>query len=374
MTSDQKSSRSGSPAVPFSPVESLAGAHHPHAIEVQDFTHYALMIDVRPRDEYEADHIPGAVQMDPPEMQGSSAHSTADEGASRLTLSVNEELPAADLPQSLADLVAGVKLDQAILIYCGRGGQVSHPLARALRWRGFSVDVLQGGWINYRRWVQAGLEVLPRLLGFRVISSPLGHEVADVLQALKEQGEQVLDLEALAGSRRGALAAQPISQPAQAWFESQLLQALRAFDPRPPVWVGDGDASLCQIRLPGALVDALSIAPVAALQVPLAERLRCWRDHEPVLSGSAQDILTMIESSAPPPEQETLAQWRDLAAQGAADELLARLLSEHLKPKHEEQAAQRSTRRHTLPPLAIDSFDPQRLGIAVRAWATPAPR
>jgi rhodanese-related sulfurtransferase len=46
-------------------VESLGGAFHPHAIEVQDFSYYALIIDVRSPHEYEHDHIPGAVQFTP---------------------------------------------------------------------------------------------------------------------------------------------------------------------------------------------------------------------------------------------------------------------------------------------------------------------
>ena len=36
-----------------------------HAIEVQDFANYELIIDVRSRADFEADHIPGAVQMTP---------------------------------------------------------------------------------------------------------------------------------------------------------------------------------------------------------------------------------------------------------------------------------------------------------------------
>jgi tRNA 2-selenouridine synthase len=374
MTSDQKSSPSGSPAAPYSPVESLAGAHHPHAIEVQDFAYYALVIDVRPKHEYEADHIPGAVQMDPPEMHGSSAHSTADARTSRLTLSAHEELPAADLPQALADLEAGVKPDQAILIYCGHGGQVSHPLARALRWRGFSVDVLQGGWTNYRRWVQAGLELLPRLLRWRVISSSLGHETALVLQSLREQGQQVLDLEALACSRLGVMASPMGTQPAQAWFESQLLQAIRSLDPKPPVWLGDVDSSLGEVRLPGALLDALSIAPMVMLQAPLAERVRRWREHEPGLSGDAQDILQAIEASALHADPKLVTHWRQLAARGDTDELLASVLSEHLDPVHANQVAQRSVRRHSLPPLKVDSLDPLSVATAVRAWAASMQR
>jgi rhodanese-related sulfurtransferase len=65
MTSSQESSdRARKPNKPPE-IESLAGAFHPHAIEVQDFSHYALVIDVRTPQEYEDDHIPGAVQFSP---------------------------------------------------------------------------------------------------------------------------------------------------------------------------------------------------------------------------------------------------------------------------------------------------------------------
>ena len=65
MTSDQKSSKRGLKLMPFPGVEALTGAHHPHAIEVQDSFCYALAIDIRSREGFEDDHIPGAVHGEP---------------------------------------------------------------------------------------------------------------------------------------------------------------------------------------------------------------------------------------------------------------------------------------------------------------------
>ena len=234
MTSRQESSKSARPRAADSAIESLAGQFHPHAIEIQDFAYYALIVDVRSASEYDNDHIPGAVRLAPGRL------ADADEAPPTTSvLGANEPAPPLYMPRALATLVESIKLDQAILVYCGRGGRDSRPVAKALRWQGYTVDVLPGGWINYRRWVQAGLEMLPRLIPFQVVSAALASEAARWLAALAQAGQQVLDLDALAGWRSSGLAPSPSAQAPQAWFESRLLQALRQIDPRRSVWVAD---------------------------------------------------------------------------------------------------------------------------------------
>jgi tRNA 2-selenouridine synthase len=225
MTLTPESSKHGPTPGSYAPIESLAGVFHPHAIEVQDFPYYSLVIDLRSAREYADDHIPGAICLDPAEWSPGAGIASAPPLAAQETS--NQALPAA-----LAAAVAHVRLDQAILVYCGQGGLQSAPVAQALRWRGWTVDVLYGGWVNYRRWVLAGLELLPRLIRFRVLACTLGSETARILAVMRNQGHQVLDLEALAGKRRFALRAQSKSQPAQAWFDSQLLQWSMAAEKR----------------------------------------------------------------------------------------------------------------------------------------------
>jgi tRNA 2-selenouridine synthase len=376
MTSGQESSNRGAARVPHPAIESLAGVFHPHAIEVQDFSYYALVIDVRPRAEYEEDHIPGAVRLEPPPPTTDEPTPPAppDPLPDRNAIPAQDGGHADGLPAALAAIVEPVGLDQAILIYCGRGGRVSQPLAKALRWRGWTVDVLGGGWINYRRWVQAGLEVLPRLLTFRVVACSLGSEAARVLRAFREVGQQVLDVEALAGSSRGSLRASLMQQPAQAWFESQLLQAIRALDPRSPVWIGDLGPRVGALAVPGALRDALATASVATLDVPITERVRCWKEDEPLLAAEPSTVIEAAAGLSLSPSQTLLTQWKRAASKGLSDLLLGRLLTDCVDPAVADGTGLCAADRHVMCSLRSDSMAPRPLTAAARDWlSTVAP-
>ena len=374
MTLNKESSARGKAAAPYGGVESLAGAFHPHAIEVQDFSHYALVIDVRARAEYENDHIPGAVRLEPPSLPSEPTETGLSDRVTSPVNQAHEQTRADELPPALAALVAPVKLDQAILIYCGLGGKLSQPLAKLLRWKGWTVDVLPGGWINYRRWVQAGLEVLPRLVAFRVIASSLGCEITRVLRALRTVGHQVLDVAALARWPHGGPGQDEHCQPSQAWFESQLLQELRSLDPRAPVWVGDVDRQVGEVVLPGAMVDALAIAPMATVHTKTAERVKRWREDEPELAVDLTSVLDSVAQSYPrtSPSEAQMHRWRQIAQDGITDRLLADILSAYLEPAHLQRASQCAAKRHLLPPLEVDSLEPSALVAAVRVWM-PAP-
>lgn len=369
MTSSQESSdRARKPNKPPE-IESLAGVFHPHAIEVQDFTHYALVIDVRTPQEYEEDHIPGAVQFSPAVVsQGPLVTGNAADRARALV--AHDSGAEGELPPALARLVAPLKLDQAILVYCGRGGLDSLPVARALRWRGWTVDVLPGGWINYRRWVQAGLEVLPRMVSFRVIATSLGCESDRVLNALATVGHQVLNVEALMVRRRGSIACRSAPQPSQAWLESQLLQRLRSVDPRRPVWVGDVDAQVGELHLPGSMADALGSAPTAALEAPLEERVDRWIEDEPAWEAPST-ALDALASLAPAPDARIIERWKDLLLGNLAD-LVATVLTEYLDRLQAARSAQRLNRPNSLALLSVDSLKPDRLTLLVRAWPPAA--
>ena len=355
MTSNQESSKDGSAVGPtFDPemgIESLAGTFHPHAIEVQDFSYYARVIDLRPAAEYQEDRIPGAVNVEAPD--DPNPPQTAESATA--TVLTAREPGMATLWPAIEAVVAGLRLDQAILVYCGRGGLVSTPVARALRWRGWTTDVIPGGWINYRRWVQAGLEVLPRLVPFRSVACTLGSENARVLAALRGVSEQVLDLEGLAGWRRFAFSTTAVAQPSQPWFESQLLRELRTFDPRRPVWVADAGPPLGAVLLPGALSDALAIAPVVALDAPAAARVDAWVRDEPMCADTPA-LVHQVSSFDPPPPAALIDRWRQLLSSGAAGMLLASILHDCLDVAYGSDRASRAGRQHVLKPLCAETL------------------
>ena len=354
----------------FGPIESLGGAFHPHAIEVQDFSTYALILDVRPRAAFEDDHIPGAIQVDPPGT--SSAQSPIGTDTAGAHMLVARDVAGEQLPEVVALAVAKVRFDEAILVYCGRGGLDSQPVAQALRWRGWTVDVLPGGWVNYRRWVQAGLEVVPRLVMFRVVSCSLASESAAVLEALRAAGEQVLDVEDLAG-QPGMLQASPASrQPLQALFESRLLDTMRALDPRRPVWVGDFGSVLGSLTLPGALREALASAPLADVRIDLLARVRHWRQCEPLAGLDPEQAVDALSRLHPPPKTELLARWREHAEHGNAEALLQDFLVSHIDVQREARNRDRLGASNALPPLVAPSLDPEALAAALVHWLPPS--
>lgn len=126
----------------------IARGYLPSVIEIQDFLHYSLVIDARSASKYDDDHIPGAVRFDPP--NGSAGPLATGPDA---TTPLAHEVSVPELPPARAAAVSQIRPDQAILVDCGRSGLVSASVAQVLRRRGWTVDVLYGGWINYRRWV-----------------------------------------------------------------------------------------------------------------------------------------------------------------------------------------------------------------------------
>lgn len=166
--------------------------------------------------------------------------------------------------------------------------------------------------------------------------------------------------------RRGSIACLSARQPSQAWLESQLLQRLRAVDPRRPVWVGDVDAQVGELQLPGSMADALVSAPTAALTAPLEERADRWIDDD---SGwaSPSTALDALGSLEPAPDQRIFERWKDLLL-GNLVGLVANVLTEYLDPLHANRIAQRISRPNSLAPLSVDSLRPEVLALAVRTW------
>jgi tRNA 2-selenouridine synthase len=282
MTSNKESSDRALPAWTDGGIETLGGVVHPFDIEVQDFDVYALVLDVRGAAEYAQDHVPGAVRLPPEDGPPVQPLQAAESGVAITPA------PGIGLPPPIEVLLARLKPNAQVLVYCGRGGRDSLPVASGLRARGLTVDVLPGGWINYRRWVIAGMGLLPRMIAFKMLSTALGIEAQQVLAVLTQLGHQVVDLDELAGQAQVKEKAQPQAQTPnaasvpQAYFESLLLKALRALDPRQPVWVADAGFRLNGLELPVALREVLDRCPVARLLVPENERLALDHDADRV--------------------------------------------------------------------------------------------
>lgn len=300
---------------------------HPHQMEVQDFSLYALVIDARPPEAFSDDHIPDAINV-PVASAGAAPVSMqpAPLGAAELELA---------MPYELADRVKPLAPDDLVLIYCDRGGLDSEVLARPLRAAGFRVDVLGGGWGNYRRWVGVGLTVLPRALSFRHLIAPPVSGLCRVLSVLAKQGQQVLDISELAGQRLvPGLTLRCDSPPSQDAFDTQLLERLRRFDPDLPVWVRVGPAPLDGLVIPPALREAIERCVPVRLEVPLGERARAWFVRMQSMKTPLATLIDALGTSALPPSPLDVQQWGSLDQAGHTLDALASIINSYIDPNN----------------------------------------
>ncbi|MFZ2990693.1 hypothetical protein, partial [Ideonella sp.] len=281
---------------------------------------------------YQEDHLPGAI----------SAPVVADRLAKAQFTPMESSIPAVageaapTMPPPLAPQVERLSPGDAVLVYCDRGGLDSMAWAGPLRVAGFRVDVLGGGWINYRRWVSAGLELLPRALTFRPLLAPPAGGLCRLVDRLLQQGEQVIDLTALAGQRLvPGLTLEGDLQPTQAAFETGLLDALRKLDPQRPVWIRMGLAGHGGLALPPALRDALYRSISIKLEVPLNVRVLAWSDRLQAMGAEINNLLQAISASANSPDAAAIEQWRSLTNAGRVTDALTEIIATFIDPHTE---------------------------------------
>jgi tRNA 2-selenouridine synthase len=340
---------------------------HPSQLEVREFGTYALVIDARSPREYAEDHLPHAVNLPVVNDDEYAEVGTKHRDNTHEAYLIGVEYSLHNIARQIKPLIAKYGKNDRMLVYCFRGGKRSKLWADNLRTIGFEVDVLPGGWKNYRRWVRESLETLPRHLQLRVLTGATGCGKTRLLHALASAGQQVLDLEAIACHRGSLIGALPDQrQPTQKLFDSMLLDALRKFDPARPVWLEAESKKIGNLQLPDALHEAMHRTTPLHISAPMPERVRLWRED---YAHFVEDPVGMVEKLAPLKPLiggEELATWRSLAAAGQVNELFERVMRNHYDPCYERSTKKSYGRAVDGPLIELPSLSPERLaGVAV---------
>ena len=190
--------------------------------------------------------------------------------------------------------VQGRATNNKVFVHCWRGGMRSGSMAWLLNLFGYEVYVLAGGYKAYRHHVLQGIAREYKLI---VIGGKTGSGKTDVLLKLKEMGEQVIDLEALAnhkGSAFGALGLPP--QPSTEHFENMLVDEIKNFDLTKRVWIEDESKSIGRVFIDLNLWRNMSSAPVFVIELPLEVRLkRLVRDYGEQAAEGLEIAITNIQ-------------------------------------------------------------------------------
>jgi tRNA 2-selenouridine synthase len=315
-------------------------------VPVERIDEFVARIDVRSPSEFAEDRIPGAVNL--PVLNDAER---AAVGTTYVQLSAFDarKAGAAIVARNIATIVETYAADKPRewrpLVYCWRGGQRSRALAHVLCEIGWRAQHLDGGYRAYRRHVVATLAALPRRFDYRVICGLTGAGKSRLLAAIDAEGAQTLDLEGLArhrGSLLGDFPGEP--QPSQKWFESQLAAALAALDPAQPVFVESESRKIGDLQVPEALLATMRAARLVRLETPTPLRVAMLKGEYAHFLTAPDALAARIAHLVPVYGKRTIERWRDAAARGEFDALVAELLEWHYDPMYTQSIARNFSR------------------------------
>jgi tRNA 2-selenouridine synthase len=237
----------------------------------------------------------------------------------------------ASFVQDVTNLAAGKK----IAVYCWRGGMRSGAVAQLLDMAGFEVFVIKGGYKGYRKFT---MDIISKPWPLYVITGSTGSGKTEVLHALKDLGEQVLDLEGLAhhkGSAFGGLMQPP--QPSSEHMQNLIAQQLMGMDYNRRIWVEDESMNIGSVFMPDVFWTHLHRSPLFRVErskevrikrltfeygmadkTMVAERIQ--KIHKKLGGQSTKDALAYVESGDVASVTEILLRYYDKAyATGIGD-------------------------------------------------------
>jgi tRNA 2-selenouridine synthase len=163
--------------------------------------------------------------------------------------------------------------NRKVIIHCWRGGKRSGSLAWLLKFTGFDVLTVAGGYKAYRQYLLQQFEnqrIKPIILGGKT-----GSGKTLILKELEKRGEQIIDLEQLAhhkGSAFGWIGEN--AQPSSEQFDNDLYEVFRKIDPTRRVWIENESRSIGSVFIQQGFWNQMRAAPLVHIEVPFDVRVK----------------------------------------------------------------------------------------------------
>ena len=297
---------------------------------------FDTIIDARSEDEYALDHLPHAVNWP-------SLHN-----AERITVGtmykqlgsfeaqkLGASLVAANIAKHIQNHVLTLPKHWQPLIYCWRGGKRSGSLALVLSQIGFKINLIEGGYKAFRAAMLADIAQIAPHYQFQVISGPTGSGKTRLLQALQQEGAQVLDLEDLAQHRSSVLGHIPgQSQPSQKHFDTLVWQTLKKFDPKKVVFTESESRKVGNLSIPEAVILAIRNSPCHELSLPFSERVALLMEDYNFFVQDPDLFCTRLEALVAIRGRAVIDEWKKQVQQGHIENVVQALLETHYDPQY----------------------------------------
>jgi tRNA 2-selenouridine synthase len=241
--------------------------------QLWDYSTDRILIDVRSPAEYKHAHIPNAL----------SLPLFNDDERARVGTAYKQVSPENALLKGLE--FVGPKMagfvkkairwapERKVIVHCWRGGKRSGSMAWLLKFAGFDVLTIEGGYKHYRNFVLQQFD--NQQVKIIILGGKTGSGKTAILKELEKQGEQIIDLEGIAhhkGSAFGWIGES--EQPTTEQFENNLYDVLRKIDVTKRVWVENESHSVGSVYIPNGFWNQMKKAPLIHIEVPFEARVK----------------------------------------------------------------------------------------------------
>jgi tRNA 2-selenouridine synthase len=167
-----------------------------------------------------------------------------------------------------------------LLVHCWRGGMRSNNFSQFVGMAGVRTQTLQGGYKSYR---QKAIESFQSPFQFTIISGYTGSGKSEILRELKNQGEQIIDLEALANHKGSAFGGLLMpAQPTTEQFQNELFEEIIGLDLNKRIWIEDESLAVGKIYLPEPFWRAMCNSAMVRIDVSRPVRVeRLVKEYGP---------------------------------------------------------------------------------------------
>jgi len=229
------------------------------------------VIDVRAPSEFSTGHIPGAYNIplfDDREREAVGIRYKKEGRIKAILEGLKLSGPSMHLKLEQALIISK---EGRLLVHCWRGGMRSEAMAWLFSLGDIETDVLEGGYKSYRHYVLENLSVNRNMI---ILGGLTGSGKTHILGYLKDNGNQVIDLEGLAnhkGSAFGSLGQLP--QPSSENFANLLFDEWKHVDPGLPVWLEDESRNIGTVFMPEEFYLNMQKNPAVILLMDIKTRL-----------------------------------------------------------------------------------------------------
>ncbi|NLW44671.1 MAG: tRNA 2-selenouridine(34) synthase MnmH [Syntrophomonadaceae bacterium] len=293
----------------------------------------AVFVDLRSPVEFNAGHIPGAVNIplfsDQERSEIGTIYRQQGPGSAR-------EKGLEVVAPRLAEMVASIRkmaADSSVVVYCWRGGERSDAVARVLDIMQVDGYRLAGGYKAYRTFVIERLRELPRSQVV-VIHGLTGSGKTEIIKKMAEAGWPAVDLEGLSNHRGSVFGGLGLGeQPKQKQFDSMLYGKLQQFADHRFLIVESESRKIGKLFLPERLYAMMKEGLRVLIYDNMENRVNRIYDEYVVKSGNTtKEYLNCIEGLKRYLGKKKIQEITEMISDGNLRNAIRILLEEYYDP------------------------------------------